>query len=223
MPSNRLESFSDGVFAIAATLLVLELHVPPVGEGSLLALLAAQWPAYAGYVVSFLTIGIIWVNHHAMFALVRRVDRPLLFLNLILLLVIAIIPFPTAVVGDWITDSQDAPVAAALLGIVFLSMGLAFSGVWLYAVGHHELALEGTDPGLARSAIPRFTIGSLAYLVGIGLAFVSPLLSVLLYGLVAVYYIFPTLPAAARTSEKGRSLPRAAGTTSDEDPKPIIN
>ena len=214
MSTNRLEAFSDGVFAIASTLLVLELHVPPVGEGPLFALLVAQWPAYAGYVVSFLTIGIIWVNHHAMFAVVRRVDRPLLFLNLLLLLVIGIIPFPTAVVGQWITDSQGAPVAAALLGVVFLSMGLAFGAIWVYAVGHHELALEGIDPGLARSAIPRFTIGNLAYLVGVALAFVSPLLSLLLYGLVAVYYIFPTLPGAKQTSDVRRS---ATGTA---DPRP---
>ena len=143
MSTSRLEAFSDGVFAIAATLLVLELHVPPVGSGQLFALLVAQWPSYAAYAVSFLTIGIIWVNHHAMFALVRRVDRPLLFLNLLLLLVIAVIPFPTAVVGQWITDSQDAPMAAALLGVVFLVMGLSFGAIWLYAVGHHELALEG--------------------------------------------------------------------------------
>jgi len=214
MSTSRLEAFSDGVFAIAATLLVLELHVPPVGSGPLFALLAAQWPAYAGYVVSFLTIGIIWVNHHAMFALVRRVDRPLLFLNLVLLLFIAVIPFPTAVVGQWITDSQDAPVAAALLGVVFLSMGLAFGAIWLYAVGHHELALEGTDPTLARSAIPRFTIGNLAYLMGIGLAFVSPLASLLLYGLVAVYYIFPTLPSTAHRSDMTMVSSGSAGTSS---------
>ena len=89
-------------------------------------------------------------------------------------------------------------MAAALLGVVFLLMGLSFSAIWLYAVGHHELALEGIQPALARSAVPRFTIGNLVYLVGIVLAFVSPLLSLLVYGLVAVYYVFPTLPRAAR-------------------------
>jgi uncharacterized membrane protein len=201
MLTSRLEAFSDGVFAIAATLLVLDLRVPPVGSGPLFAMLAAQWPSYAAYAVSFLTIGIIWVNHHAMFAVVRRVDRTLLFLNLLLLLVIAFIPFPTAVVGQWITDAEDAPVAAALLGIVFLLMGLAFAGIWLYAVGHHELALEGVEPALARSAVPRFAIGNLVYLLGIAVAFVSPLLSLFLYGVVAVYYVFPTLPRAVGTSE----------------------
>ena len=194
MSPARLEAFSDGVFAIAATLLVLELHVPPVGSSSLVSQLVAQWPSYAGYLVSFLTIGIIWVNHHALFALVHRVDRTLLFLNLLLLLTVSVIPFPTAVVGQWVTDPQQAPVAAALLGLVFLLMGLAFGSIWLYAVRHRDPALVSLDPALARSAIPRFTVGNVGYLLGIGVAFVSPLVSLLLYGLIAVYYVFPTLP-----------------------------
>src|SRR5205085_2423787 len=94
MGTARLEAFSDGVLAIAATLLVLELRVPEAG-GDLAAALASQWPSYVVYVVSFLTIGIIWVNHHSLLAHVRRVDRPLLFLNLWLLLTISLIPFPT--------------------------------------------------------------------------------------------------------------------------------
>jgi TMEM175 potassium channel family protein len=199
MSPGRLEAFSDAVFAIGATLLVLELHVPRAESGPLAPQLAAQWPSYAAYLVSFLTIGIIWVNHHAMFALVRHVDRPMLFLNLLLLLAVSVIPFPTAVVGEWITDSRDAPVAAALLGGVFLLMGLAFGSIWVYAVSHHDVAIAGLHPSAARSAIPRFTIGNVAYLVGVGVAFVSPLAGLLLYGLVAVYYVFPTLPGPRST------------------------
>jgi uncharacterized membrane protein len=195
MSSARLEAFSDGVFAIAATLLVLELHVPPPGSGPLLSHLLEQWPSYAGYLVSFLTIGIIWVNHHSLFALVRHADRPLLFLNVLLLLAVSLIPFPTAVVGQWITDPDGAPVAAALLGLLFLLMGLAFGAIWLYVLRQHELGMVDLDPARARLAIPRFTAGNAAYLVGIGLAFVSPLASLVLYALVAVYYVFPTLPA----------------------------
>src|SRR5215470_9469621 len=96
--AGRLEAFSDGVLSIAATLLVLELHVPESGD-NLGAALLAQWPSYAAYVVSFITIGIIWVNHHQLFALVRRVDRTLLFLNLALLMVVSVLPFPTAILG----------------------------------------------------------------------------------------------------------------------------
>ena len=105
--SGRLEAFSDGVFSIAATLLVLELRVPPDAAGGLGPALLAEWPSYASYVVSFLTIGIILVNHHALFANVRRVDRRLLFLNLLLLLSVSTIPFPTAIVGRYI-GSGDA-------------------------------------------------------------------------------------------------------------------
>jgi uncharacterized membrane protein len=203
MSSGRLEAFSDGVFAIAATLLVLELHVPSAERGPLVSQLAAQWPSYAAYLVSFLTIGIIWVNHHAMFALVRRVDRPMLFLNLLLLLAVSVIPFPTAVVGQWIPDAQQAPAAAALLGGVFLSMGLAFGSIWLYAVHHHQMALLGAEPAAVRSAIPRFTIGNVAYLVGIGVAFLNPLVSLLVYALVALYYVFPTLPTPQSPRDEG--------------------
>jgi uncharacterized membrane protein len=192
--TSRLEAFSDGVFAIAATLLVLELHVPAVGSGALWPQLLEQWPSYFGYLVSFLTIGIIWVNHHALFALVKRVDRPILFLNLLLLLVVSVIPFPTALLGQWIVDAQQGPVAAAILGCVYLLMGLTFGGIWFYAFLHHELARPDVDRSAARASIPRFTIGNAVYVLGIGLAFVSPVISLAVYLLVAVYYVFPTLP-----------------------------
>jgi uncharacterized membrane protein len=149
-----------------------------------------------------LTIGIIWVNHHALFALIARVDRPMLFLNLLLLMIIALLPFPTALLGQWVVDEQQAPVAAAMLGCVFLLMGLAFGGLWLYAVVHHDLAGPGFDRASARASIPRFTAGNLVYLLGIGLAFLSPLISLLLYGLVAIYYVFPILPRSHGTAAR---------------------
>jgi TMEM175 potassium channel family protein len=194
MMTSRLETFSDGVFAIAATLLVLDLRVPAVGSGALWPQLLAQWPSYFGYLVSFLTIGIIWVNHHALFALIERVDRPILFLNLLLLLVVSLIPFPTALLGEWVVDQQQGAVAAAILGCVYLLMGLSFGGIWLYAILRHELAGPGFNRSGARASIPRFTIGNAAYLLGIGLAFLSPVISLAVYLLVAVYYVFPTLP-----------------------------
>jgi uncharacterized membrane protein len=193
---SRLEAFSDGVFAVAATLLVLDLRVPAVGSGDLWPQIVAQWPSFVAYLVSFLTIGIIWVNHHALFALIVRVDRPLLFLNLLLLLTVSVLPFPTAIAGQWVLDEQQAYVAAALLGCTFLLMGLPFSGIWLYAVVSHDLAGPGLDRDTARAALPRFALGNIGYAIGIGLAFISPLASLLLYGLVAVYYVFPTLPHA---------------------------
>ncbi len=189
MPSNRLEAFRDGVFAIAATLLVLELHVPTAGSGPLWPQIVARWASYACYVVSFLTIGIIWVNHHSLFALVTRVDRPLLFLNLLLVMVVSLLPFPTALLAEWVADEGQAPVAAAILGCVFLLMGLAMGGIWLYAVLRQDLAGPGFDRASARASIPRFAAGNVVYVIGIGLSFLSPLVSLLLYGLVAISYI----------------------------------
>jgi uncharacterized membrane protein len=99
--TSRLETFADGVMAIAITLLILEIDVPHVGPGeSLAAALADQWPSYAGYVVSFLTIGIMWVNHHHMFKLIQRANHTFLVLNVIFLMVIAAVPRPTALVAD---------------------------------------------------------------------------------------------------------------------------
>jgi uncharacterized membrane protein len=118
MSGGRVEAFSDGVFAIAITLLVLDLAVPlreETPEGELTASLAHQWPAYFAYLVSFLVIGIIWVNHHTVSDKVRLVDRPVLFANLVLLLVVSVIPFPTHLLAEYLTADQNSHVAAVEL------------------------------------------------------------------------------------------------------------
>ncbi|MBV9542870.1 MAG: DUF1211 domain-containing protein, partial [Chloroflexi bacterium] len=125
----RLESFSDGVFSIAATLLVLDLHVPDV-TNDLAAALASQWSNYITYVVSFATIGIIWVNHHSLFAHVRHVDRRLLFLNLVLLMVVSAIPFPTALLSRYVGTGDQSHIAAAVYGGVIVVMSVAFTLLW---------------------------------------------------------------------------------------------
>jgi Endosomal/lysosomal potassium channel TMEM175 len=126
---TRLEAFSDGVLAIAITLLVIEIHPPEIGEDQTLAqALWQQWPSYAAYLVSFLTIGVIWLNHHRIFTQVARVDGPLLLLNLNLLLWTALIPFPTAVVAQHLGDGGEAArTAAALYSGVLLFDG---RGLW---------------------------------------------------------------------------------------------
>jgi Endosomal/lysosomal potassium channel TMEM175 len=126
--TSRLEAFSDGVLAIAITLLVIEIRPPEVHEGERLAhALWAQWPSYVAYLVSFLTIGVIWLNHHRIFEQVARVDGPLLLLNLNLLLWTALIPFPTAVVAEHLGGAGEAArTASALYSGVLLLMGLAF-------------------------------------------------------------------------------------------------
>jgi uncharacterized membrane protein len=193
--SARLEAFSDGVLSIAATLLVLELHVPDAGQDLATALLA-QWPSYAAYVVSFATIGIIWVNHHQLFVHVRRVDRTLLFLNLVLLIVVSLTPFPTAIVGRSMSLERESHIAAAIYGVLMILMSLAFTALWRHVTRDARLLGRHLDPRRARQESALFSVGLLAYAVGVGLAFVSAQVSLLVYGLVAVFYVFPWLPDA---------------------------
>ncbi|WP_052372699.1 TMEM175 family protein [Amycolatopsis taiwanensis] len=124
--SGRVEAFSDGVFAIAITLLILEIKVPSADEhGGLWRALGAQWPSYAAYVVSFLIIGIMWVNHHQLFSYVARVDRTLMFLNLLLLMVVAAVPFPTAMLAEYLREDGASHVAAAVYSLVMVVMAYA--------------------------------------------------------------------------------------------------
>src|SRR3954469_17222873 len=108
MSTDRLETFSDGVFEIAVTLLILEIGVPHVARGDLAHALVKLWPSYATYVVSFFTIGIIWVNHHSQFMQIERADRVLLFLNLYLLMWVAFIPFPTALLAEYLRAGRTS-------------------------------------------------------------------------------------------------------------------
>ena len=139
-----MEAFSDGVFAIAITLLVLDLHVPEVGDGSLAHALVRQWPADASYAVSFLTIGIIWINHHGLMRHIDRCDRVLLSLNIFLLMMIAIVPYPTALISHY-ARSPNATAAAVYYGAVMVTMALIFNALWHYAI-RAGLLVQGADP-----------------------------------------------------------------------------
>ena len=128
MSTNRLESFSDGVLAVAITLLVLNIQVPnPSRTAHLASALAGQWPQYVAYATSFLTIGIIWVNHHAMISRLRATDHSILMLNLILLLTIGVIPFATALLATYLREGHGANLAASVYGGAFLLMSVAFA------------------------------------------------------------------------------------------------
>ena len=199
MRTSRLEAFSDGVFAIAITLLILDLHVPPLRstpQGELGGHLLELWPSYASYVVSFLVIGIIWVNHSAMFHHIERVDRPLLFLNLLLLLFVVAIPFPTAMMAEYVREGgANSHVAAAAYSVTMFGMAISFGGLWLWVVRHRRGLLGATtDEAAARATAIRFTAGNLGYLILIGLAFVSAPLTLALHFVLALYYVFNQLP-----------------------------
>ena len=193
MRTNRLEAFSDGVFAIAATLLVLELRAPEEAADLGSALLRL-WPAYAAYLVSFLTIGIIWVNHHTLLEHCTRVDRRFLYLNLLLLIAVGIVPFPTALVGQYILSEHGASAALVVYGLGAVLIAIAFTGVFLYATHDHRLVGDKAEARRIRAEGRVFPIGLGAYTLGIALAFVAPLASLAVYGLTALFYALPLLP-----------------------------
>jgi uncharacterized membrane protein len=208
MSSRRIEAFSDGVFAIAITLLVLDLVVPSrqeAAEGGLGHALAHEWPAYFAYLVSFLVIGIIWINHHTMFDKVQLVDRPVLFANLALLLVVSLIPFPTRLLAVYLTAGGEAShVAAAVYSATMLAMGLAYSALWLTLTRDVHLLQEGIDPRSSRAALRRFGIGNVFYLATIGLSFVSAPATLSVHGALALYYCFDQLPTIGTVSAPER-------------------
>jgi uncharacterized membrane protein len=199
---SRLQAFSDGVFAVAITLLALDLAVGGPGDGTLVHKLASKWPSYLAYVISFFTIGIIWVNHHALVQNIAVVDRTLLFLNLALLAFVVAIPFATATMAAYLTaGGQDAKVAMALYAAVFEGMSLGFLAMFEWTL-HEEGRTHRPVPDEARSAARlRFYIGQVPYLIAIGVAFVSPAVSFAIVALVAVYYIVERTPTTARAPD----------------------
>jgi uncharacterized membrane protein len=194
--SRRLEAFSDGVFAIAITLLVLDLAVPPrdnLPADSLASALGHQWPSYFAYLVSFLVIGIIWVNHHTVFDKVRLVDRPVMFVNLALLLIVSAIPFPTHLLAEYLTAGSDSHVAAAVYSATMFLMGIAFALLWLTITRNERLLHEHEDRAASRAAIRRFGLGNIFYLATIGLSFVSAIATLAVHAALALYYCFDQL------------------------------
>jgi uncharacterized membrane protein len=199
--SRRLEAFSDGVFAIAITLLVLDLAVPPregSPEGHLASELGHQWPSYFAYLVSFLVIGIIWVNHHTVFDRVRLIDRPVMFVNLALLLIVSAIPFPTHLLAEYLTAGSDSHVAAAVYSATMFLMGIAFALLWLTVTRDARLLHEHVDRAASRAAIRRFGLGNVFYLATIGLSFVSAIATLAVHAALALYYCFDQLQTRRR-------------------------
>jgi uncharacterized membrane protein len=206
MDRSRLEAFSDGVFAVAITLLALNLTVAgpgPAGTPSLTDQLQAHWPAFLAYLISFFMIGIVWVNHHALVRSITAVDRTLLFLNLVLLLFVVLIPFATATVADYLTKNDwDANVAMALYGGVFLGMSIGFGSIFEWTL-HGRRVYQPLPPDKHWPARARFVGGGLVYLVAIIIALFSAVAAFVLIALVAVYYIVERTPAAPGGTDSG--------------------
>jgi uncharacterized membrane protein len=204
MDRSRLEAFSDGVFAVAITLLALDLTVAGPGHGPLIDQLYDKWPAFLAYLISFFTIGIIWVNHHALVRSVVKVDRTLLFVNLLLLLFVVLIPFATGTEADYFPhNDQNAQLAAVLYSGVFLGMSAGFGAILEWTL-HGERVSEPLPPGRRGQARLRFVGGALFYVFALVVAFFNAVASFVVIALVAVYYILentPVYPARNRSAE----------------------
>jgi uncharacterized membrane protein len=204
---SRLEAFSDGVFAVAITLLALNLTVAGPGHGHLLDQLHNHWPAFAGYLVSFLTIGIIWVNHHALVRQITAVDRTLLFVNLVLLLFVVLIPFGTATAADYLPhNTPDAQLAMVLYAGIFLGMSVGFGAIFEWTL-HGERVYHPLPAEHHWAARRRFVGGALVYVSAIVVAVFNALAAFVLIGLTAVYYIFERTPAAPNSPEGDKEEP----------------
>jgi uncharacterized membrane protein len=202
----RLEAFADAVFAIAITLLVIEIHVPPPDEvarlGGLSVALLHLWPSYLGYVISFVVIGIMWANHHNLMKLIHRLDHTFITLTLLLLLCVAFLPFPTAVMAEHLVDPNERSVAVAFYCGCFTVTAACYFLMWWYAARDRRLIAHDV-PDEAVEAITRaYAPGWILYLAATLLAFVHVALSLgIVFGL-AILYMFPRAGAHAAVVRK---------------------
>jgi TMEM175 potassium channel family protein len=187
--TTRFETFSDGVFAIAATLLVLEFSVSGDNLGHELLHI---WPSYLAYVTSFLTIGIIWMNHHHTVSLIARTDRTMLFINNLLLLTVAFLPFPTKLVGDNLRGGDEQAAALAYAGTL-VAMAILHQFWWQYARRNRRLIDDETPDSALRAVDRAYWPGVPMYAAVFVVAFFSPLAAVLITFAIAAFY----LPSAA--------------------------
>jgi uncharacterized membrane protein len=187
MKTNRLEAFSDGVFAVAITLLILEINVP--GGEDLWHQLKEEWPSFASFFVSFWVIGIIWVNHHGVIDHIKQADRGVLYLNLLVLMSVVLIPFSTALMAEHLKSRADENVAAAVYAGSFVLMAVSFGGLWEYITRHREaLGVELTDEEVRRRS-RSFQFGNPIYALAVVVAFISPAVVLVIIGALAVYYM----------------------------------
>ena len=203
IPKNRLEAFSDGVLAIAITLLILEIKVPESEHGRLWHDLGHLWPSYAAYALSFLTIGIMWVNHHYLFELVDRVDHTLIYANLGLLASISFLPFPTSVVADYLREGgSNGEAAVALYGLTMIAVSVTFGMLWNHLRRKPQLVTNSDRDASAIVAGVRNSFVSAGVYIATGLlAFVSPYGALAAYGAIAVLFTFSRPPGEPLTDE----------------------
>ncbi len=189
--TTRVEAFSDGVYAIAITLLALNMKVPlhDVAEqnGGLLTLLANQWPDYMAFLVSFLLILVMWINHHRLFTAIRRTDDNLLLINGFLLLTITIVPFPTRLLSEYLGHADQQTAVAVYDAWVFV-IAIASNLLWRYAAHHKQLLSTRTDHKLMANILRLYARGPVIYLIAFGLSFINSLAGLAINVAVVIFF-----------------------------------
>jgi uncharacterized membrane protein len=205
--TGRVEAFSDGVMAIAITLLVLNLKVPPVDSvtpGGLLEVLAKAWPSYVAYVAAFITIGIIWLNHRTLIEGIARFDVRLHWLNLMLLLGVATLPWPTALVAEYVQrGGADASIAAALYGLTATLMATPWGFILRHLADRPELLEPGYDVAYVRAESRRGFVGLPVYATATVVALIAPLVALVAYLAIAILYAYTSQGAPIPRSREG--------------------
>ncbi len=191
--TGRIEAFSDGVFAIAITLLVLTIKIPEPAETAqtgLLAALGRQWPVYLALVASFFFILVMWINHHRLYTVIRRSDNNLLLLNGLLLFGVTVVPFTTALVAQYL-PTQEKVLAVIVYSGWFFIISVFFNLLWRYASYKNRLFNSRTDSHLVAFISRQYWFGPIFYLAALLVAFVNPYLSLFLSIALAVFFALP--------------------------------
>jgi uncharacterized membrane protein len=189
MPTSRLEAFSDGVFAIAITILIFDIKAPANTQHLLPALLAL-WPSYLAYVISFLLIGLLWANHHVMFEHIVKTDRLLMFVNTLLLMDVAFIPFISSVLAAAFRNGTGESVAIAVYGGTLAVGGLCFNWIWSHAF-RAALVDDHVTTVRMRRMTRRILFGPISYALGGIVGYFLPVLGVVVFGALILFYWLP--------------------------------
>ncbi|MGB9182890.1 MAG: TMEM175 family protein [Solirubrobacteraceae bacterium] len=199
MATNRLEAFSDGVIAVAVTLLVLSINVPLPAKGvSLAQALGHNWPEYVAYAISFFTIGIIWINHHVMIGRLRQTDHSILILNLLLLMSIVILPFATELIATYLRQGHGQKLAAAIYSGAFLLMSIAFATLNQHILLRRSHLIEPPmELAERRHVLARSVSGLIPYAAATALAVVSPYVTLAICAGLAAFYATPAASGGA--------------------------
>lgn len=191
--AERLVTYIDAIFAIALTLLIIEIHLPEAtGEDGLLSMLGHEWPKFVSFIISFMIISVVWFNHHTMFHYIKRVDHAMLVMNTLLMLNIIVIPFCSSVLGEFAAEGgTDAKVSALIYGGWITLGGIPFNLIWNYALKHDRLLHEGCDRNALLGIKKHYNRGPVIYLLVTLLSLIDAWAGIIGFAVLILLYFMP--------------------------------